>query len=93
LGYPTAVLISKDLHYWYPLYIDPTSSAYNHLVDATTWRDKIVVATGKELLLFDSRDVEEAFRRKPLLAPYKAYLDRVRGALYVLKRFLWMLRL
>jgi hypothetical protein len=47
----------------------------------------------KELLMFDSRDVEEAFRRKPFLAPYKAYLDRVRGALYVLKRFPWMLRL
>jgi hypothetical protein len=37
--------------------------------------------------------VEEAFRRKPFSAPYKAYLDRVKGVLYVLKRFLWMLRL
>ena len=26
LGYPTAVLVSKDLLYWYPLYVDPTSS-------------------------------------------------------------------
>jgi hypothetical protein len=30
---------------------------------------------------------------KPFLAPYKAYLDRVRGVLYVLKRLPWMLRL
>jgi hypothetical protein len=51
-----------------------------------------VAVTGKELLMFDSRDVEEAFRRKPFLAPYKAYLDRVRGALYVLKRLPRMLR-
>jgi hypothetical protein len=42
--------------------------------------------------MFDFRDVEEAFRRKPFLAPYKAYLDRVRGALYVLKRLPWMLK-
>jgi hypothetical protein len=93
LGYPTVILVSKDLYYWYPLYIDPTSINYDHFVDAAVWRDKIVAVTGKELLMFDSRDVEEAFRRKPFLAPYKAYLDRVKGALYVLKRFPWMLRL
>jgi hypothetical protein len=96
LGYPTAVLVSKDLHYWYPLHIDSTSSEYSYFVNAVVWRDKVVAVTGKELLvfdLFDSRNVEEAFRGKPFLAPYKAYLDRVRGALYVLKRFPWMLRL
>jgi hypothetical protein len=93
LGYPTAILASKDLLHWYPLHIDPTSTKYNHFVDATIWRDKVVVATGKGLLIFDSSNVEEALRRKPFLAPYKAYLDRVRGALYVLKRFPWMLKL
>jgi hypothetical protein len=92
LGYPTAILVSKDLHYWYPLYINPASSEYNYFVNAVAWRDKVVV-TGKELLMFDSRDVEEALRGKPFLAPYRAYLDRVKGALYVLKRFPWMLRL
>jgi hypothetical protein len=93
LGCPTAVLVSKDLCYWYPLYIDPASSGCNHFVNAVVWKDKVVAVTGKELLMFNSRDVEEAFRRKPFLAPYKAYLDRVRGALYVLKRLPWMLRL
>jgi hypothetical protein len=62
LGYPTAVLVSKDLHYWHPLYIDPTSTNYDHFVDAIVWRGKIIAATGKELLMFDSRDVEEALR-------------------------------
>jgi len=93
LGYPTAILASKDLLHWYPLHIDPTSTKYNPFVNAVTWKGKVVATTGKELLMFDSRDVEEAFRRKPLLAPYKAYLDRVKGALYVLKRLPWMLRL
>jgi hypothetical protein len=87
LGYPTAILASKDLLHWYPLHIDPTSTKYNPFVNAVVWRDKVVAVTGKELLMLDSRDVEEAFRRKPFLAPYKAYLDRVRGALYALKRF------
>jgi len=92
LGYPTAILVSKDLLHWYPLHIDPTSTKYNHFVDATIWRDKVVAATGKGLLIFDSRDVEEALRRKPFLAPYKAYLDRVRGVLFMLKRLPWIPR-
>jgi hypothetical protein len=93
LGYPTAILVSKDLYYWYPLYIASTSSKYNYFVDAVVWRDKIVAVTGKELLMFDSRDVEEAFKRKPFLVPYKAYLDRVKGVLYMLKRSPWILKL
>jgi hypothetical protein len=93
LGYPTAILVSKDLLHWYPLHIDPTSTKYNPFVNAVTWKGKVVATTGKELLMFDSRDVEEAFRRKPFLTPYKAYFDRVKGALYVLKRLPWMLRL
>jgi len=95
LGYPTAVLVSKDLLYWYPLYIDLTFTEYNCFVDAFAWRNKIIAVTGRELLVFDSRDVEEAFRRKPLLTPYRAYLDRVGGLLYVyvLKRLPWMLKL
>jgi hypothetical protein len=51
-----------------------------------------LAVTGKELLMFDSRDVEEAFRRKPFLTPYKAYLDKARGLLYVLKRLPWIPR-
>jgi len=93
LGYPTAILVSKDLYYWYPLHIDSASSEYNCFVNAVVWRDKVIAVTGKELLMFDLRDVEEVLRRKPFLAPYKAYLDRVKGALYVLKRFPWTPRL
>ena len=43
--------------------------------------------------MFDSRDVKETLRREPFLTPYKAYLDKVKRALYVLKRFPWLLRL
>jgi hypothetical protein len=57
------------------------------------WRGRIVVVTGKNLLIFDPSDVEEAFRRKPFLTPYKASLDKARGLLYVLKRLPWVLKL
>jgi hypothetical protein len=47
---------------------------------------KVVTVAGRELLMFDLRDMEETFRRKPFLVPCKAYLDRVREILFVLKR-------
>jgi len=93
LGYPTAIVTSKDMLHWYPLYLDKASASYNHFVNASVWRDSVIATTGKELLILDSRDIEEAFKKKPFLTPYKARLDRIRGFVYMLKRFPWMLKL
>ena|GEM_PF-6865998 len=57
------------------------------------WRDSVIATNGKELLILDSRDVEEAFKKKPFLVPYKAYFDKIRGFAFTMKRFTWMLRL
>jgi len=51
--------------------------------------DKVIAATGKELLVFGSDDVREAFSKRPILTPYGAYFDRVRGVAYMVKRGLW----
>jgi len=32
LGLPTAIVISEDLRYWYPLYVDVSIPGYNHFV-------------------------------------------------------------
>ena len=93
LGSPTAVTVSKDLKYWYPLYVDSSITGYNHFVNAEIWKEKIVAATGKELLIFNINDVEQALRSKPFITPYKAYLDKVKGLAYTIKRIRWMLRL
>jgi hypothetical protein len=96
LGLPTAIIVSRDLKYWYPLYIEGTSTStvgYNHFVNAIVWGERIVGVTGRELLVFDYSDVERALGGEPLLTPYKAYVDRVRGVLYVARRLPWMLRL
>jgi hypothetical protein len=96
LGLPTAIIVSRDLKYWYPLYIEGTSTptvGYNHFVNAIVWGERIVAVTGRELLVFDYGDVERALGGEPLLTPYKAYVDRVRGVLYMLKRLPWTLKL
>jgi len=62
---------------------------YNHFVSVEVWGDKIVATTGKELFIFSPDDMKEALRREPILAPYGAYFDRVRGVAYMVRRGLW----
>jgi hypothetical protein len=89
LGSPTAIVVSENLRYWYPLYVDMSIPGYNHFVSVEVWGDNIVATTGKELLVFNSDDVKEAFSGEPILAPYGAYFDRVRGVAYMVRRGLW----
>jgi len=86
---PTVIVVSEDLRYWYPLYVDASIPGYNHFVSVEVLGDKIVATTGRELLILSSDDVREALRRKPILTPYGAYFDRVRGAAYMVRRGLW----
>ena len=37
----------------------------NYFVDAVTLRDEIIAITGTKLSVFNSKDVEEAFKREP----------------------------
>jgi hypothetical protein len=85
LGLPTAVIASRDLRCWYKLYLGG-ATGYNHFVEGAAQGDKVFAATGSELLVFTLKDVEAAFAGEPLLRPYGARLDRVRGALFLLKR-------
>jgi hypothetical protein len=91
LDSPTAVAVSKDLKYWYPLHIDSSITEYNHFVNVEIWKEKIVAVTGRELLIFDINDLKQALRSKPILTPYKAFLDKVKGLSFTIKRIQWML--
>jgi hypothetical protein len=63
LGSPTAIAVSKNLRYWYPLYVDSSIIGYNYFVNVEIWREKNLAVTGKELLFFDISDIEQATRR------------------------------
>ena len=89
LGSPTAIVVSENLRYWYPLYVDISIPGYNHFVSVEVWGGKIVAATGRELLIFSLDDVRGAFDKEPILTPYGAYFDRVRGVAYMVRRGLW----
>jgi len=42
--------------------------------------------TSGELLIFNIGDIEQTLRSKPILTPYKAYLDKVKGLTFAIKR-------
>jgi hypothetical protein len=89
LGFPAAVIASRDLRYWYKLYLGGTTggtTGYNHFVEVVARGDRVLAATGSELLVLTLNDFEAALAGEPFLRPYGACLDRVRGALFLLKR-------
>jgi hypothetical protein len=92
LGYPTAIVVSRDLRHWHLLYLDDSTTEYNHFVDVELWRERIVAVTGRELLVFEPDEVKKAFEERPFLIPYGAYLDRLKGLAFTIKRIRWMLK-
>jgi hypothetical protein len=73
------------LKYWYTPRLGG-SSGYNHFVEVAARGDRVLAATGSELLVFTIKDFEAALAGEPFLRPYGAHLDQVRGALFLLKR-------
>jgi hypothetical protein len=92
LGYPTAIVVSRDLRHWHLLYVDNTITGYNHFVDVEPWNGKIVAVTGRELLIIEPSDIEKALEGKPFLTPYEACLDKLKGLVFTIKRIGWMLK-
>jgi len=85
LGTPQAVLISKDLKSWYSIHIESYSPRFNGYMRVETSEDSIVACTGKSLVLLSKQELEEFFK-KPIMVPYKAYIGRLRGLGFILKK-------
>jgi len=92
LGYPTAIVASRDLRHWHLLYVDNSITGYNHFVDVEPRNGKIMAVTGRELLIIEPNDIEKTFEEKPFLTPYEACLDRLKGLAFTIKRIRWMLK-
>jgi hypothetical protein len=92
LGHPTAIVVSRDLRHWHLLHLDNSYLEYNYFVDVEPWGEKLVAVTGKELLVFELEDIVKAFEERPFLIPHRAYLDRLRGLAFTIRRIKWMLK-
>ncbi len=87
LGSPQVVVVSKDLRCWHPLYIEGLSEDFNHFMKISEGNDIIICSTGKNLVIFDKSELENALSQtKSIMLSYRAYIDRLRGLGSTLKR-------
>jgi hypothetical protein len=87
LGTPQVILVSRDLKTFHPLSIEGLDEHFNHNMMVSEGNDFIVCSTGKSLLLFKKSELEKSIlTTQPVIASYKAYVDRLKGYGFLLKR-------
>ncbi|MEM1515883.1 MAG: hypothetical protein QXH24_07570 [Candidatus Bathyarchaeia archaeon] len=87
LGAPQAVIVSKDLKIWYPVYVEGSSESFNYHMAISEGAEVVACSTGKNLLLFDKDELKnKPSSTKPIMMEYKACYDELKGMMFVLKR-------
>ncbi|MEM3979833.1 MAG: hypothetical protein QXF79_01085 [Ignisphaera sp.] len=87
LGTPQAILASENLETWYPVYVEGFDKTFNIHMTISEGTDVVACSTGRNLLLFKKSELKSlAFNNLPVMVKYQAYLDRLKGVAFVLKR-------
>jgi hypothetical protein len=82
---PQAIIASKDLRTWYPLFIESFDKEFNHNMLLSAEKSIITCSTGKTLLLFDENEIKDAFTLKPVMVECKGYWDKLLGYGFLIK--------
>jgi len=85
-GAPQAVAVSQDLERWGLLHLEGLSPEFNHVTGLAVGDGFVAASTGKSLLIFGEDDIKSALSQTPVVERYGAWLDRLRGLLFVAKR-------
>ncbi|MEM0488985.1 MAG: hypothetical protein QW707_07300 [Candidatus Bathyarchaeia archaeon] len=89
LGTPQAVVASKDLTTWCPLYVEGFMEDFNYHIVLSEGRNFLACSTGKSLLVFEKDELKSIISRSnPVMSSYRAYIDRLKGLGFTLKRML-----
>jgi len=84
---PQAIVTSKDLRRWYLVYAEGFDNRFNLYMSISEGKEFIACSTGKSLLLFKKDKLQELIARtQPIMITYKAWLDKLRGLGFILKR-------
>ena len=87
LGTPQAILVSKNLKKWHPAHIEGYSKQFNFHTTISEEKTYVACTTGKNLLLFKKKELEKITQTtQPTLTNYKAYIDKIKGLGFTLKR-------
>ena len=86
LGTPQAILASEDLKTWKLVYVEGFDKTFNIHMTISEGTN-VVCSTGENLLLFNKNELKSmALNNQPVIVEYRAYLDKLKGAAFVLKR-------
>ncbi|MCX8205265.1 MAG: hypothetical protein N3H31_06415, partial [Candidatus Nezhaarchaeota archaeon] len=83
---PQAILTSKDLKNWHPLHIEGLNEGFDHHAKIDEGGNVIACSTGRSLLVLQIDELENVLDGEPVMSSYKAYIDRLKGLGFVLKR-------
>jgi len=86
LGSPRAIAASRDLMRWFPIYVESLDKEFNHHMRVEEYGDSVVCCTGKKLLFLNGTEIENTLMSTPIIVPYRALIDKVKGAVFMLKR-------
>lgn len=87
LGMPRAIVVSKDLRTWYELFVEGFDERFNNYMEVGEGRGFVACSTGRSLLLLEERELENSVNKtRPVMLSYKAYIDRLVGLGFILKR-------
>jgi len=86
LAIPQAIIVSENLRQWYSLYVEGYERRFKHHMNVRVHGDLVACSTGRRLLFFSRDEVEKNIGGKPVMTPYRGFIDRVRGTLFTIKR-------
>jgi hypothetical protein len=86
LGYPRAVIISRNINAWHVLYHSDMVRRYKYPISVDVLDDIIYAAVEGRLMMFDYDQIKQSLIKAPVLVRYGAYVDRLRGYIFMLKR-------
>jgi len=88
LGTPQAIIASRNLRQWYPLYIEDFRVSFNSYMSVREYKSIIVCCTGRSLVFIEKAEIEDKLRGEIVVVPYKGFLDRIKGIAFIVKRTL-----
>lgn len=87
LGTPQAVIVSRDLKTWYGVYMGRFDGQFNYNMAIAEGKNFVACSTGNNLLIFEKWELTELVQSaQKVLVAYKAYIDRLKGFGFVLKK-------
>ncbi|MEM3605848.1 MAG: hypothetical protein QXU47_06940 [Candidatus Bathyarchaeia archaeon] len=87
LGTPQAVIVSRNLKTWYVAYVEGFDRRFNYNMSFAEGKNFVACSTGNNLLIFEKGELAElAQSAQQVLVAYEAYIDRLKGFGFVLKK-------